>query len=146
MSSSSPATADVVGEAAIDAYLGMWGAMVEAGTTSDWRSPALAQYATGEALSVISRSLYADHYNGVVTLGEPVNDPEVDSVDPPGDPTTVLISDCGDSTDWLKYVEETGELVDDEPGGRRAINAEVRLQQDGAWRVTRFAVEAVGSC
>ena len=44
----------------------------------------------------------------------------------------------------LKY--KNGQLVNDTPGGRRSITAEVKKQQDGTWRVTRFAVEGVGSC
>ena len=37
-------------------------------------------------------------------------------------------------------------LADNVPGGRRSITAEVKKQPDGTWKVTRFAVEAVGSC
>ncbi|WP_199827669.1 hypothetical protein [Streptomyces specialis] len=145
-SSSETAPTVLAAAAAVEAYLGMWRDMAEAAVTSDWQSPSLARHATGDALSAISRGMYADRLNGLVTLGEPVNDPQVTSVDPPKDPTTVLISDCGDSSNWLKYVDETGELADEEPGGRQAITAEVQEQPDGAWRVTRFAVEGVGSC
>ncbi|MDT0307275.1 hypothetical protein RM780_09900 [Streptomyces sp. DSM 44917] len=130
----------------MEAYVGMWGAMAEAGETSDWRSPELARYASGDALTTISGSLYADARNGVITLGRPVNDPQVVSAEPPEEPTTVLIEDCGDSSDWLRYFEDTREPVDDEPGGRRAIRAEVGVQSDGVWRVTRFAVQELGSC
>ncbi|WP_199826201.1 hypothetical protein [Streptomyces sp. SBT349] len=138
---------EVAAAEAVEAYEGMWSAMAEAGETSDWRSPVLAEFATGEALSAISRGMYADHRNGVVTRGGgPELAPEVDSAEPPEDPTTVVIADCGDSSGWLKYFEESGEPVDDEPGGRQAITAEVRVQEDGAWRVVRFAVQGVGSC
>lgn len=113
--------------------------------TSDWNSTKLAQYATGDALSAISRGMYADHLNGLVTKGEPKNDPKVTSATPAANPTTVMISDCGDSTHWLKYRKGNGELADDEPGGRQTIAAEVK-KLNGAWKVTRFAVEAVGSC
>ncbi|MEU0924580.1 hypothetical protein [Streptomyces malaysiensis] len=67
-------------------------------------------------------------------------------MDPLSDPNTVLISDCGDSTHWLKYRADNGKLADDEPGGRRSITAEVKRQSDGKWKVTRFAVEEIGSC
>ncbi|WP_218929567.1 hypothetical protein [Streptomyces sp. Rer75] len=120
--------------------------MAEAGTTSDWRSPRLSRYATGDALLTISRGMYADHLNGFVYKGRPKNYPKVTSMDPPADPNTVLISDCGDSTHWLKYRADSGKLVDHKPGGRRSITAEVKRQSDGEWKVTRFAVEEVGSC
>lgn len=145
-SSARPSPAEVATERAEAAYVGMWQAMAEAGRTSDWQSPQVARYATGNALMTITRSLYADHVNHVVTRGMPTTNPQISSVDPPSAPLTVMISDCGDSTNWLKYKEGTGELVDDEPGGRQSIVAEVKKQADGAWRVNRFAVQGVGTC
>jgi len=146
-SPSSPyvSVAEIARSQATTAYLGMWRDMTKAGTTSDWNSPELAQHASGDALSAISRGLYADHLNGLVTKGEPKNVPKVSSATPAENPTTVMISDCGDSTRWLKYREDNGKLADDKPGGRQAITAEVK-RLNGAWKVTRFAVEAVGSC
>lgn len=126
------------------AYAGMWRQMAKAGETSDWQSPELAKYATGDALGVINRSLYTDHLNGVVSKGAPTNNPQVSQADPANNPTTIMISDCSDSSNWLKY--KNGQLLNDTPGGRRSITAEVKKQQDGTWRVTRFAVEGVGSC
>lgn len=120
--------------------------MAEAAKTSDWDSPTLKQHAVGDALSAISRALYADHLNGLVSKGKPKNYPKVTKVDPPANPTTVMISDCGDSSHWLRYRKDTGELADDKPGGRRDITAEVKKQKDGSWKVTRFAVWEVGSC
>ncbi|WP_328869646.1 hypothetical protein OHT76_05735 [Streptomyces sp. NBC_00287] len=133
-------------EQAKAAYVAMWQDMAQAGRTSDWRSPKLATHATGDALSVMSRVLYADHRNGLVSKGGPKNHPEVTLASPSARPSTVMISDCGDSTDWLQYRKDTGELADDEPGGRRAITAEVKRMEDGTWKVTRFAVERLGSC
>lgn len=147
-SSTSPSLvspADSARQQAIAVYAGMWQAMAKAGETSDWQSPLLAQYTTGDALGVINRSLYTDHLNGVVTKGTPKINPQVSTVDPQGNPTTVMISDCGDDSGWLKYKTD-GQLLNNEPGGRRAITAEVNKQSDGSWRVTRFAVEAVGTC
>lgn len=145
-SSAAPSRVDTAQQAAITAYIGMWKDVAAASTTSDWRSSLLARDATGDALSVLSRTLYADHYNGVVSRGQPDNRPQVSSVDPPGAPTTVMISDCGDDSHWLKYRADNGQLADNMPGGRRSITAEVKLAQDGSWKVTRFAVEAVGTC
>ncbi|WP_218639558.1 hypothetical protein [Streptomyces acidiscabies] len=145
---SSPAVslAEVAGERASAAYVGMWQDMAEAAKTSDWRSPVLGRYATGDALSAISRGLYADHRNGLVARGGPKNYPKVTSATPEENPTEVLIADCGDSTNWLKYRKSDGQLADDKPGGRRAITAEVKKQTSGSWKVTRFAVEGLGSC
>ncbi|MBV9143683.1 MAG: hypothetical protein JO115_22660 [Pseudonocardiales bacterium] len=122
----------------------MWQDMAAAATTSDWQSPRIRQHATGDALLVISKSLYTDHLNGVVTKGAPTDSPMASSVDSPSAPITVMISDCGDSSNWLKY--RNGQLFDDTPGGRRSITAEVKKQPGGSWKVTRFAVESLGSC
>ncbi|MGH3603222.1 MAG: hypothetical protein ACRDQI_04265, partial [Pseudonocardiaceae bacterium] len=143
-SPSSPA--DVARQQAIAAYQGMWRDFTDAATTSNWRTPELAQNATGDALLVLSRTMYADHYNGLVSRGQPANNPRVSSVEPGEAPTAVMISDCGDDSHWLKYRADNGQLADDTPGGRRAITAEVKLARDGTWKVTRFAVEAVGTC
>ena len=145
--SSTPASpADIAKQKATAAYLGMWSDMADAATTSDWQSPKLAQNATGEALQTISRSLYADHYNGLVTKGRPVNHPESTSVDPLDNPTSVTLTDCGDSTNWLKYRADNGQPADDGPSGRRQIDALVKKAVDGSWKVTTFAVHEVGSC
>lgn len=141
---SSPA--DLAEHEAVAAYLGMWQDVADASATSDWQSPKLGNHTMGDALSVLSRQLYADHYNGLVSRGRPVNTPVVQSVDPPDIPKTVLIHDCGDDSRWLKYRVDNGQLADNEAGGRRAITAEVKLATDGTWRVTRFAVEGIGTC
>lgn len=138
--------ADVAREKAVAAYVGMWDDMVEAARTSDWQDPDLGRHATKDALRVITGSLYADHRNGLITKGRPTYDPEVTSVKPRNDPTTVMIADCGDSSGWLKYRREDNRPADGERGGRRQITAEVKVQKDGEWRVTRFAVQGIGTC
>lgn len=149
-SSSAPTTsaspADVAGERAIAAYVGMWEDMVDAAKTSDWEDSNLGRHATKDALRVITGSLYADHKNGVITKGSPTYEPEVTSVKPKDDPTTVRIADCGDSTNWLKYRKKDGKRLTGTSDGKRRILAEVKMQDDGEWRVTRFAVQGVGTC
>ncbi|MCI3928834.1 hypothetical protein [Streptomyces sp. AN091965] len=144
--SPSTSTAGTARERATAAYVGMWRDMAEAARTSDWKSPRLARYATGDALETITRGMYTDHRNGLITKGMPENAPRVTKLAPASAPTTAVISDCGDSTHWLKYRKRTGGLVDDEPGGRQSISAEVKKQKSGGWKVTRFAVWEVGSC
>jgi hypothetical protein len=146
---SSPSLSSPTGaamESALAAYRGMWQDFVAAGATSDWQSPKLGQHATGIALTNLSRSLYADHYNGLITKGEPVLNPSASSAEPPNAPTKVIITDCGDSTQWLKYRAGNGHLVDDKPGGRRSINAIVEKQADGSWKVSDYGVHDVGTC
>jgi hypothetical protein len=151
VSPSPTSPADIARGAAVAAYLGMWQATAVASHTSDWQAPELARYASGSALQVLTGALYADHYNKVISKGVSVNHPTVTSVDPLAAPTTVLIGDCGDDSGWQKYhadpgQADDGQLVAGSPGGRRRIAAEVKLGQDGVWRVDRFAAGSVGSC
>jgi hypothetical protein len=124
----------------------MWQDFAVAGRTSDWQSPLLGQHATGIALTNLSRGLYANHYNGLVARGEPVLNPSVWSMEPADDPIKVVITDCGDSTDWLMYRRDNGQLADGETGGRRLINAIVVKQSDGSWKVSEYGIHEIGSC
>ncbi|MBB4966860.1 hypothetical protein [Saccharothrix violaceirubra] len=130
------------GQAALTAYRGMWKAFASAGTTADWTSPELARYAGGTALSTLTTGLRDDRQRGVVYRGEPTLHPEVVAAAP----TSVIVEDCGDSTNWTSHDAATGDEVDREERGRRRIDAVVELQGDGQWRVTDFGVQAVGSC
>ena len=141
-----PQPADEAKDRAVAAYLGMWSDMADAAATSDWQSPKLALNATADALSRISRGLYADHYNGLVTKGKPANHPTVESVEPATAPTTVNVVDCGDDSQWLKYRADTGQRADDGPSGRRHIEAKVKKAVDGSWKVVDFAIQDVGTC
>ncbi|MEC3974920.1 hypothetical protein [Amycolatopsis sp. H20-H5] len=131
---------------ALTSYRGMWQDFVSAGITSDWQSPKLGQYATEIALTNMSRSLYADHYNGLVTKGEPTYEPAVSSAAPPDNPNKIVITDCSDDSRWLKYKAATGQLADDTPGGRHLINAIVQKQADGSWKVSEYGVHEAGTC
>lgn len=141
-----PSADELAGQEALAAYRGMWEDFVVAGTTSDWQSPELGRHATGVALTNLSRGLYADSANGLVTRGEPVLSPEASSVEPAGAPVRVIVTDCGDSTNWLKYREEDDSLATQGPGGRRLINAVVERQSDGSWKVSDYGVQELGSC
>ena len=131
---------------ALAAYLNMWQDFGNAAATSDWQSPKLGQHATGLALSTLSRGLYADHYNGLVSKGNPTHQAQVSSVDTELDTRKVIVADCSDSTNALKYYAATGQPANDSPGGRRQINATVQKQSDGSWKVADFGVQGVGTC
>jgi hypothetical protein len=123
----------------------MWADMASAARTADYRSPRLERHAAGDALSQLSRGLYANKQHGIVAKGDPVTNPTVTSVTPSTSPTSVAISDCLDSTHWLNYVAATGELQNDTPGARHATTATVALN-NGSWKVTELAVGQDGSC
>lgn len=137
---------DAAKQNAIAAYLGMWQDFAAAGTNSDWQSAQLGRFATDPALSNMHKALFADHTNGLVTKGNPVLNPAVDSIDSTTNPSKITIKDCGDSTHWLKYRASDGQLADNTPGGRQLIYANVQKQSDGSWKVSDYAVHDVGTC
>lgn len=138
--------ADSARSNAINAYRAMWDAFSVAGTTADAASPLLGQHAAGAALEKLKRSLQSDREKGLVSKGKPVLDPKVSAADPADDPRKITITDCGDSTNWLKYRKDNGMLADGVPGGRRLIKAAVEKQPDGTWKVSDYGVHEVGSC
>jgi hypothetical protein len=123
----------------------MWADMASAARTADYQSPRLERHAAGDALSQLSRGLYANKQHGIVAKGDPVTNPTVASMTPSDNPTSVAIADCLDGTQWLNYVQATGELQNDTPGARHATTATVSLE-NGAWKVTNLAVGQDGSC
>ncbi|MEU3642942.1 hypothetical protein AB0E59_06105 [Lentzea sp. NPDC034063] len=128
------------------AYRGMWEGFADAGTTADPDSQLLGQHAAGAALDKLKRSLRSDREKGLVSKGKPILDPKVSDAQPADVPTRVVITDCGDSTNWLKYRKDSDLLADDVPGGRRLIKAAVDKQPDGTWKVSDYAVHEIGSC
>ncbi|WP_245778109.1 hypothetical protein [Lentzea xinjiangensis] len=145
-SPSAIALTDTARDKAINAYRQMWRDFAAAGRTSDWQSANLGRHATGTALNKLSQSLYGDNYRGIITKGEPVLNPSVSTMEPAEDPKKIVITDCGDSTNWLKYRKDNGALADDRPGGRQLINSIVEKQADGSWKVSDYGVHDVGSC
>jgi hypothetical protein len=130
---------------ALATYRGMWQDMVVAARTSDYQSPLLARHAAGPALAQIVQSLYRDKKSGLVTKGQPVLNPKVFEAALAADPPRVIVEDCGDSTNWLKYRVSTGQLQDDDPGGRRLIKATV-VSTGGQWKVVGIEVGGIGTC
>ena len=70
----------------LDAYTGMWHAYAAAARTADYQPGALSQYAAGNALMILTRSLYDDHQHGVVLRGAPAFAPAGHRHDPGGEP------------------------------------------------------------
>ena len=130
----------------IRAYHGMWGAYVDAAASSDWRSPQLSRFATGTALTTLTQGLHTASDKGLVSRGQPVLHPSVISVEPKDAPTKAIVTDCGDSTAWTQQRVDNGIPADEEPSGRRRINAIVEKQVDESWKVVDFGVHEVGSC
>jgi hypothetical protein len=119
--------------------------MAKAGEVPDPDAQELRQYADGDALRGIVGALVTYRETGVVTRGAPATNARVENVSPPANPTEVHLIDCGDSTNWTKHEKSTGELIKDDPRGRRRITAVVK-RIDDEWKVIKFEAGAIGSC
>ncbi len=141
--SSDPMT--LAAQRAIEAYRGMWRAYAEAGQTANPDDPQLAVYATDGALQNLTSGLRSIRDRGLVIKGEIILDPRVTRVEPADVPTTIEITDCADTTNSLLY-RQSGELYNDEPGGRQRVIATVKDTGDGVWKVLSFGAQAIGTC
>ena len=83
-------------EEAVEAYLGMMGAVVEASLEGAEEHPDLERYARGRALELTTAML-----DGAKAMGEPVLRPEVTDVDLETDPASIVVEDCMDNTEWV---------------------------------------------
>ncbi len=126
------------------AYREMWADLVAAARTSDFQSPLLSHYTTGDAHTLFVQGLAHDQLHGIVTRGEPVIDPRISSLTPAGHPTRATVTDCFDDAHWLEYTT-SGARAKNTPGGRRATTADLIMSR-GTWKVTELAVGSVGSC
>jgi hypothetical protein len=123
----------------------MWKAYVEATHIPDPAYPDLARYTLGDALAVFVKGLTNVQQDGLVGQGDVSIAPSVTGANPNAAPATVDIKDCVD-TSKSHLVKKDGSPYQDTPGGHRAATAKVSRLADGSWKVSSFALFAVGSC
>jgi len=128
----------------LGAYTGMWHAYATAARTADYQPGALSRYAAGDALMVLTRSLYDNHRHGVVLRGAPALDPKVTGVTPAANPDSSSVTDCADDSRWRQYTT-AGKPASGAPAGRHRIYARLRLFSS-VWKVTSLVVEKAGTC
>jgi hypothetical protein len=129
----------------LDAYTGLWHAYAIAARTADYQTGALSQYAAGDALMILTRSLYDNHQHGVVVRGAPVLHPRVTGMTPAGNPDSSSVTDCADDSRWREYTTSGKPASGGAPAGRHRIYAQLRLF-GSAWKVTNLVVEKAGTC
>ena len=143
--SSSPGDSRVLARLA---YLNMWQTFVNASRTADYQSPALARYAAGGALSLLTQALYTNYKDGIVTRGEPTFSPSVTITATSGGIQQADVTDCVNPSTSANYTK-SGKLISGQPHGSRKVIA--RLQQfspvgSPEWKVTYLNVGLAGTC
>ena len=144
---SAPASTPAAGDPralARQAYLGMWQAFTTASRTADYQYPSLDRYAAGAALELLTRGLYQNSREGIVTRGQATYDPVVTMTKTPMGTAEADITDCADDSHALAYYK-SGKPAAGEPPGRQRVYAQAQ-PFDGTWKVTTLVVDKVGSC
>lgn len=134
---SAPARASVE-DRAVDAYLGMMRALVDASLQGDDDHPDLERFASGQALW-LTRDMLVRHDSAAT--GEPVLTPEVTETDLQGDPPTVVVEDCVDETAWVME----GYDPQGEEQSTRLFVATV-TEQAGEWKVDELWLGDIDAC
>ncbi|WP_159944620.1 hypothetical protein [Nocardiopsis sp. FR6] len=124
-------------EAAVDAYLGMMRALVDASLEGAEDHADLEVYARGQALE-----LTTDMLDGATATGEPVLNPEVAEARTDDDPPAVMIEDCMDNTDWVLEGEPARDPAE---RNTRLYTATVTLVED-QWMVEELWLGEPGAC
>lgn len=124
-------------EEAVDAYLGMMGAVVEASLEGTEDHPDLKVYARGQALELTTAML-----DGAKAMGEPVLRPEVTDVDLESDPASIVVEDCMDDTAW---VLEGHPFPDSSHVNTRLYTATVTLVEE-EWKVEELWLGEPNAC
>jgi hypothetical protein len=131
--------------AAVAAYERYWRTVAEATAIPDPRYPALAEVASGAALTTAQELAQSALDAGERDTGAPTHSAAVTDTYPDDNPTEFVITDCSDSSDWITVDSDTGEPVPGEEYGTRAIQALVE-HVEGKWLVTEVAIQGIDSC
>jgi hypothetical protein len=129
---------------ALDAYVGMQDAYLEATRTGNPDHPDLPRYAAADALQRLQAAVAAIRDQGLRGRGQATHQPQIQSLNPVHQPATITIRDCLDTIGTELY-DPTGRPYQDEPGGLRLVIATVKII-DGAWKVTGVGIHEVGTC
>jgi len=136
-SSIGPTTTADPRPAILAAYRAHWADVIEAGKTTDWRSPRLDDHATGETLQTVRDNYRQLHADGEIVRGVVRLHPRVTSVQG----SIAIVDDCNDATDFLRYDAKTG--APKEQRKTDIVEAKVTLRLiNGAWLVSSIVYAA----
>lgn len=135
--------ASIASRDALAAYDGMMADWTAVSKTSNYRDPTLTRHTSGAALSKLVLTVAAAQAAGVVSKGQPVDNPRVVKLTPLGAPTEAILADCADDSAWLQFRNDGTQIPG--VGGRHVVDVQVD-DIDGVWKVTKFAFHAAGTC
>lgn len=132
---------------ALAAYKGFIDTYNKDSLTANYEDPDLRKYLGDPLLTTVQSDLQQMSKGGLVRTGQLGSTPEVTAVNVSGQPKTVTIGDCLDTSDWHTINKVTGASVD-APGQptRRKITAEAELYDDGRWLIHESSTIAGAVC
>lgn len=107
--------------------------------------PELSRYAIDKALAGVAEAVFEYRRQGIVLVGAPVLDPEVDSLDL-GDPANAHIVDCVDSANWTPIFRATGESAAAPDQSKRVVVESWATTYDGRWVVRETLIHRDEPC
>lgn len=138
--------AEAASKAALAAYEGYLAASREASADPDPTHPALAKYLADPLLTRVRDTVRDLETHGAVRTGKMVSDPRVSALDLTGDPPTVSIQDCIDSSGYKMVYAKSKKPVPGAAGGRYVATATATLYPDGRWLISDGAVHQDQPC
>jgi hypothetical protein len=142
-----PDDAKSAAQKSLSAYRAMWAAFEKALSIPDPGYPALRQVTTGDARTILVKTVQSAKDKGLKGTGGATFKPEVVEIAPSTHPTKVTIRDClNTSGSHLVKATPGGTPYKDQPGGRQLTIAIVQRQDDGSWKVNSVGTRDVGTC
>lgn len=144
--SSSPDPTASASSAALASYDAFWVAQVNSqARPAKPQDPNLARYAIDKALAGAQETIILFRRGGVAMLGKPTHERDVTGVKL-GDPPTVSITDCVDSTNWKPVYVATGKSALAPGQSVRVLVESTATVFDGRWVISSSVAHRDRSC
>lgn len=131
---------------AIAAYEGMWAAETKIYTSGSLLNTDLQKYAADKALAGIRASEVYYQNQNLVLKGAPKLSPKVTDVDLSGNPKTVHITSCVDSSNFLPVDKKTGKPAKLASNVFRHVETATAIDDNGKWLITQAVIEQDRTC
>lgn len=132
--------------ALLGVYRAFWDAQLKVYTTGRMKDTGIEKVGADKAYAKVqaTRIYYMD--NGFVMTGAPVLSPQVSTMDLSTAPPSASITDCIDSTNYIKIEKQSGKPVQTLDNNRRHVATYTALKIGGAWQVRDFDISRDQLC
>lgn len=127
-------------------YRAFWDAQLKVYATGTMKDTGIEKVGTDKAYAKVqtTRIYYVD--NGFVMTGAPGLSPQVTAVNMAARPPSATITDCIDSTNYIKVEKQSGKPVETLDKNRRHVASYTALKIGGAWQIRDFDISRDQLC